>query len=516
MPVASELAGLVDMFCEGDLAPQQAARLEALVADSSEARQYLLDCFQVHCELAWDLGRESEDLGQPTPPDTVPSPCSSGPALRQRHGWKFAATAVALLVAITLGLSVLFRGGIRQTESHPASVARIGQEKDVQWSDETAPAIGAPLPASGKLAVRRGLLEVVFDGGAKIIVQGPAELELQSPSSAFLLRGALTADVPAAARGFAVHTSNATIVDLGTRFGVACQDGQTDVEVFAGKVLLRPAEVQSGGGPQELSLVANSAARVSGVPGDSALKIEQLAVGSRPFVQSMTESAAPLAPACACPDVPQAAAELLGPWHSPAGKLVPIDLGRYFNSDKRGAGDDNPLDLAAGTRVLAGVEFQIGDRMIQLQGQQVPQMPPSVEGIPVQRRIVRLYILHATQFGTKERDVRDGELIAEYRVRYADRDMETVPVVVGQDVRDWWAVDRSQVSRSQVAWAGSNKAVLKNNGYVRLYLSTWQNPHPEKTVACIDYVSMKSKAAPFCVAITAEEPPAARNGASPR
>ena len=65
MPVASELAGLVDMFCEGDLAPQQAARLEALVADSSEARQYLLDCFQVHCELAWDLGRESEDLGQP-------------------------------------------------------------------------------------------------------------------------------------------------------------------------------------------------------------------------------------------------------------------------------------------------------------------------------------------------------------------------------------------------------------------------------------------------------------------
>jgi hypothetical protein len=39
-----------------------------------------------------------------------------------------------------------------------------------------------------------------------------------------------------------------------------------------------------------------------------------------------------------------------------------------------------------------------------------------------------------------------------------------------------------------------------------LYLSTWKNPHPEKTVGSIDYVSMKRNAAPFCVAMTVEEP----------
>ena len=32
----------------------------------------------------------------------------------------------------------------------------------------------------------------------------------------------------------------------------------------------------------------------------------------------------PLAPASVCPNVPEAAAELIGPWHSPSGKLVPI------------------------------------------------------------------------------------------------------------------------------------------------------------------------------------------------
>ena len=112
--------------------------------------------------------------------------------------------------------------------------------------------------------------------------------------------------------------------------------------------------------------------------------------------------------------------------------------------------------------------------------------------------------------------VRDGELIAEYRVRYADGDLATIPVVIGQDVRDWWSDDQAQVSRSQLAWAGSNKAVLKNKGYARLYLSTWNNPHHERIVECIDYVAMKSKAAPFCVAMTAEEPPEINIGPSSR
>ena len=62
------------------------------------------------------------------------------------------------------------------------------------------------------------------------------------------------------------------------------------------------------------------------------------------------------------------------------------------------------------------------------------------------------------------------------------------------------------VSRSQIAWVGNNKASLAAHSYVRLFLSTWQNPYPEKTVESIDYVSTKSSAAPFCLAITAEEP----------
>jgi hypothetical protein len=196
--------------------------------------------------------------------------------------------AIALLVAVTLGLSTFFRSGAHQTES----IARIKQMQGVRWGDEMAPAIDAPLPAGSKLVIQQGLVEVVFDCAAKMILQGPAEVELQSPFSAVLRLGSLSADVPAEAHGFAVHTPNSTVVDLGTKFGVACRVEQTDVEVFAGRVLVRLDDAQSGGGPQELPLAANNAVRVNGVPGHGALKTEPLAVGSLHFIESLTASAA--------------------------------------------------------------------------------------------------------------------------------------------------------------------------------------------------------------------------------
>ncbi len=225
---------------------------------------------------------------------------------------------------------------------------------------------------------------------------------------------------------------------------------------------------------------------------------------------SALQRSQPLAPACVCPDVPQAAAELIGPWHRPRGKLSAIDLSRHYTAAKSGiksnVDNDNPLELAAGTRLLAGVEFQIGDRMIQLRGQRVPQMPPAVNGIPVHHRVVRLYILHAAQDARNSHGVREGELIAEYRVRYADGDLATIPVNVGQDVRDWWTEKQEPLTRAQVVWAGKNKAASDGHCYLQLYLLTWENPYPEKTVVSIDYVSMGHTSAPFCVAMTAEEP----------
>jgi hypothetical protein len=317
------MAELVDQFCEGDIAPEQASRLEALVAKSDDARQYLLDCFQIHCELAWELGQEHADSSQTDPSAGIPALAGPGRA-PGAHGrrkrlriWALAAMAASLLVAATLGVVVFGHrvghhvpmvvvGGSHEPDSQSPSFARIEDSRgcDAVGHQPGALAIDAPLAAGSKLAFQQGLLEVAFQSGAKIILQGPVEVALESASSVVLLHGKLTADVPHTevtspdgAGGFTVRTPNATVVDLGTRFGVACQAGQTDVEVFVGKVRLQLDEVPSGGGPQERTVAANCAVRVSGLPGQGALKapsliVTGLAAGSGNFVQSLAGSAA--------------------------------------------------------------------------------------------------------------------------------------------------------------------------------------------------------------------------------
>jgi hypothetical protein len=167
--------------------------------------------------------------------------------------------------------------------------------------------------------------------------------------------------------------------------------------------------------------------------------------------------------------------------------------------------DDNPGNnlaaLPAGEQTLAGVKFKIGDGLIQLGSQILTGKPTKVEGIVVDRPVANLHILHATGYSTE-----DDTEIGSYTIHYADKTKETIPIVYGKDVRDWWFGDAApDVTRGKVAWMGDNEAAKGLGSRVRLYLTTWKNPHPDKKVVSIDYASKNdAQAAPFCVAITAE------------
>ena len=83
-----------------------------------------------------------------------------------------------------------------------------------------------------------------------------------------------------------------------------------------------------------------------------------------------------------------------------------------------------------------------------------------------------------------------------------------MPVVFGEDMRNWWDFDNGKpVTRGRVVWTGTNLASEKLNRTLRLYLGVWENPHPEKPVSYLDFVCAKDgPCAPFCMAITVEEP----------
>jgi hypothetical protein len=208
---------------------------------------------------------------------------------------------------------------------------------------------------------------------------------------------------------------------------------------------------------------------------------------------------------------------ILGLAPAPPGKYEPVSLDAKGNqklSDNFGSGREgnNLVALKKGLCTCGGVNFVVEEKMIQL-GSSVLKVekPDKVEGIKVDKKLVKLHFLHATGYGSSPEGnalhIKDGTKIAEYKVHYDDKTSAIVPVVYGEDVRDWWTPEGAAgVSRGKVAWKGENEVSKEFMRHLRLYLTSWDNPHPEKTVVAIDYIRSDSDtaAAPFCVAVTAE------------
>jgi hypothetical protein len=194
----------------------------------------------------------------------------------------------------------------------------------------------------------------------------------------------------------------------------------------------------------------------------------------------------------------------------PHGRLTYLDLQPVANTSLTdiscGVNANNDLEeLPRGDQTFAGVGFRVGEGLVHLAGKALPDLPERVEGIEVDRPFTRLYILHGCQWGS---DVADGTVLGHYEVRYEDRSAETIPIVQGEDVRDWHnSRDKRDVTRGRIAWIGVNENVRVGGirYTLRLYLGVWVNPHPTKKVASIACSSTNtSLAAPFCVAMTVE------------
>lgn len=113
----------------------------------------------------------------------------------------------------------------------PSQIALLRKTVNAQW--ETSP--GKRL-YNQPYQLNSGLAEIEFNDGAKIILEGPAEITLESANGAYLKKGKLVAYVPDAARGFTVNTPFANFVDYGTEFGLVVDDASSEMSVFEGEV----------------------------------------------------------------------------------------------------------------------------------------------------------------------------------------------------------------------------------------------------------------------------------------
>lgn len=93
-----------------------------------------------------------------------------------------------------------------------------------------------------------GRIKINFRSGAKLALEGPAELQILGPNSARLSNGVATVRVPGEIKGFVLVTPHERVTDLGTSFGVdVSQDGGTSISVFEGEVELTNRQRLAGG-----------------------------------------------------------------------------------------------------------------------------------------------------------------------------------------------------------------------------------------------------------------------------
>ncbi|HML76297.1 MAG TPA: FecR family protein [Anaerohalosphaeraceae bacterium] len=150
---------------------------------------------------------------------------------------------VALYTAIisTAALLMMIAFVVTHPRQSRDAVATLTGSSQAVWSETAGLSKdNNRLYTHSTLNLLEGFAEITFDNQAKIILQSPAQIDIEDYNQIFLYSGKLSAVVPKSAIGFVVRTAAATVVDYGTEFGVTADAaGHTEAHVFDGKVELR-------------------------------------------------------------------------------------------------------------------------------------------------------------------------------------------------------------------------------------------------------------------------------------
>lgn len=196
--------------------------------------------------------------------------------------------------------------------------------------------------------------------------------------------------------------------------------------------------------------------------------------------------------------------DLQVPPRDPRTPAALLDLSAVCNvnldTDWRGSRffQHNLSTLPRGRQNLGGVEFDVRGAIQLTWGgfaSAALQYPDAVRAIPVGLPCRRIHVLHAVALGGIA-----GVKAAVYTIQLEDGRQFDWPVTVGQDLARWDRHPSWDHPDLVVAWEGTSPAGIP----VRLFRSTWTNPHPEVPVKAIDFQTPKPGNAPFLVAVTVE------------
>ena len=283
-------------MCDGTITAEGRDILEASLRASESARLFYAAYMDLHGRMLWRFrggrgdtiaaGTQQEGPVAVTAP-VVPAKPSfftlSGNTLHGTLGYFSEGWPVAYLIATLIcGVSLLI--GSLMPVSQPVQVARqssvpsrtVAEPKievvgrisgmvDCQWADPSTEASpDSDVSLGRKFSLASGLMEITYDTGAKVVLQGPVTYEVESGNCGFMSVGRLTGKATTErARGLMIRTPTATVTDLGTEFGVeVSKEGNTTSHVFCGLIRLQVASVDGATEATVRVLHENESARV--------------------------------------------------------------------------------------------------------------------------------------------------------------------------------------------------------------------------------------------------------------
>jgi FecR protein len=249
----AELRELCDRLLDGGFTAEDRERLETLVLNSAELRTLYVEILHQHAALRQSASR----LGAPSLSGVVDvltqarefhlqsgwwARFTSRPKLLPEASFRDSYTFVThfhhLAVAVIVG-ALLITWAVLRPHGEPA-LATLVETKNARWESSSLPTEPGSKLGHGRLRLAEGVARIIFQSGAELSLEGPAELELVNRNACFLHSGALVAHVPKPARGFVVATANAQLIDHGTDFGISTDPaGRAQVQVLQGDVELR-------------------------------------------------------------------------------------------------------------------------------------------------------------------------------------------------------------------------------------------------------------------------------------
>jgi hypothetical protein len=383
-------AELLALLCDEAISPEQMQRLDRLICTDAAVRRLYMEYLDLHARLSYQFHQPAEAVGPlPCGQSGLPAEhCGSALpgqpfAVGDRASWRtdspadvpflpiivqnspglptavssflspFGSLAISyLLAAVIVGIGLLIGWACQVStsqqvtrydprpaaaslfpKSEMAFVGRVTGMIECRWADQSETAEYAYVSLGRKYSLLSGLMEITYDRGAKVILQGPCIYVVESETGGYLSQGKVTALVTKKAEDgrrkaeknddlrmmndelsaknqdsksthyssfithhsflsplpsplFSIRTPTALVTDFGTEFGVEVnKDGATASHVFRGKVVLT---VLDGDEKQnrKIALAANESARIEREPGSKALAAHPQKADAAGFVRS--------------------------------------------------------------------------------------------------------------------------------------------------------------------------------------------------------------------------------------